>query len=216
MNFLKELIGYDKDNIPPVAVQKLKKEFLTNPEFIPEKVAKASSAAQGLCSWCLAMVKYDEVKKIVAPKEASLAQAEAELAVLNAALAEKQEQLRLVESRLEDLNSNLRMTTDKMQYLEREVDLCGKKLIRAQKLISGLGGEKQRWTQAAEDLQKINDSLLGSTFFQNNSCFTIQAFKLFQVMFCFRLVSLATWDHSPHSSETNASKTGSSTPNRSR
>lgn len=41
------------------------------------------------------------------------------------------------------------------------MDLCGKKLERAKKLIGGLGGEKSRWTQAANDLQNIYDNLMG-------------------------------------------------------
>lgn len=43
-----------------------------------------------------------------------------------------------------------------------QVDLCAKKLDRAQKLIGGLGGEKSRWTQAAKDLQEIYDNLTGT------------------------------------------------------
>lgn len=42
-----------------------------------------------------------------------------------------------------------------------QVDNCGKKLIRAEKLIGGLGGEKSRWTEAAKNLQVIYDNLLG-------------------------------------------------------
>ena len=42
-----------------------------------------------------------------------------------------------------------------------QVDLCAKKLVRAEKLIGGLGGEKDRWTQAAEHLQLVYDNLLG-------------------------------------------------------
>lgn len=42
-----------------------------------------------------------------------------------------------------------------------QVDLCGKKLVRAEKLIGGLGGEKTRWTEAAENLQRIYDNLIG-------------------------------------------------------
>lgn len=38
---------------------------------------------------------------------------------------------------------------------------CRNKLIRAEKLISGLGGEKDRWTSAAENLQKSYDTLPG-------------------------------------------------------
>jgi len=42
-----------------------------------------------------------------------------------------------------------------------KVDLCAKKLDRAKKLIGGLGGEKQRWTEAAANFQRIYDNLLG-------------------------------------------------------
>ena len=46
-------------------------------------------------------------------------------------------------------------------YCLYQVDLCGKKLVRAEKLIGGLGGEKVRWTEAAATLQKIYDNLSG-------------------------------------------------------
>ena len=161
MNFLKDLISFDKDNINQTAILKIKKDYLTNSEFNPSRVANASSAAEGLCKWVMAMVKYDEIKKVVAPKEEKLAVAQEELSVLNNALAEKQGQLKTVETRLENLRHDLEETTDKKNNLEREVELCGKKLIRAQKLIGGLGGEKTRWTQAAESLQIKYDNLLG-------------------------------------------------------
>jgi dynein heavy chain len=41
------------------------------------------------------------------------------------------------------------------------VDLCAKKLDRAKKLIGGLGGEKDRWTEAAKNFQAIFENLLG-------------------------------------------------------
>jgi hypothetical protein len=39
------------------------------------------------------------------------------------------------------------------ERLEAEVALCTVKLERAEKLISGLGGEKARWTAAAKWVQ---------------------------------------------------------------
>ncbi|XP_026532204.1 dynein heavy chain 12, axonemal [Notechis scutatus] len=63
MNFLKDLREYDKDNIPVSVMQKIRSEYLTNPEFDPPKVAKASSAAEGLCKWIMAMEVYDRVAK---------------------------------------------------------------------------------------------------------------------------------------------------------
>ena len=43
---------------------KIRKEYLTNPEFDPAKVSNASSAAEGLCKWVLAMEIYDRVAKV--------------------------------------------------------------------------------------------------------------------------------------------------------
>lgn len=45
-------------------MQKIRSEYLTNPEFDPPKVAKASSAAEGLCKWIMAMEVYDRVAKV--------------------------------------------------------------------------------------------------------------------------------------------------------
>lgn len=62
--------------------------------------------------------------------------------------------------------SNLRTKVLHVHFITRtytptQVDLCGKKLVRAKKLIGGLGGEKDRWTQAASDLQDVYDTLIG-------------------------------------------------------
>jgi dynein heavy chain len=121
LKFLPDLIAFDKDNINQAAVKKIKEEYLRDPEFEPSRVAKASSAAEGLCKWCMAMVKYDEIKKVVAPKEKALKEAEDELLILNAALAEKQSQLKMVEDRLALLQKNLDENTTKKENLEAEV-----------------------------------------------------------------------------------------------
>ena len=38
MDFLDSLKSYDKDSIPAFIVKKIKDSYLTNPDFIPEKV----------------------------------------------------------------------------------------------------------------------------------------------------------------------------------
>jgi dynein heavy chain len=66
-----------------------------------------------------------------------------------------------IRARLRKLQEDLDAAQTRKAQLEFEVDLCAKKLVRAQKLIGGLGGEKTRWTLAAENLQKLYDNLLG-------------------------------------------------------
>uniref|UniRef100_A0A803T4Q5 Dynein axonemal heavy chain 12 n=1 Tax=Anolis carolinensis TaxID=28377 RepID=A0A803T4Q5_ANOCA len=161
MNFLKDLREYDKDNIPVSVMQKIRSEYLTNPEFDPPKVAKASSAAEGLCKWIMAMEVYDRVAKVVAPKKARLAEAQQSLAQTMALLNQKRNELKAVEDRLEALQQTFAEKTEEKARLEFQVDLCAKKLERAEKLIGGLGGEKSRWSNAANDLQNTYDNLTG-------------------------------------------------------
>ncbi|XP_029642789.1 dynein heavy chain 12, axonemal-like isoform X2 [Octopus sinensis] len=161
ISFLNQLRDYDKDNIPPHIMLKIRNEYLTNPEFDPAKVAKASSAAEGLCRWISAMTIYDKVNKAVAPKKVKLAEAESSLKMTMANLKAKQNELKAIEKRLADLKDSFRETKERKMNLENEVDLCGKKLTRAEKLIGGLGGEKDRWIAAANSLQDTYDNLIG-------------------------------------------------------
>ena len=45
-------------------MKKIRAEYSTNPEFDPNKVRTASSAAEGLCKWVQAMEIYDRVAKV--------------------------------------------------------------------------------------------------------------------------------------------------------
>ncbi|KAL8592235.1 hypothetical protein ACOMHN_030910 [Nucella lapillus] len=161
-SFLVSLKEYDKDNIPEHVMHKIRKDYITNPDFDPAKAAKASSAAEGLCKWILAMEMYDKVAKVVAPKKAKLETAEAELRITMQILDDKRAQLEAVMAKLAKLQSDFSTMVTNKESLEAQVDLCGKKLVRAEKLIGGLGGEKDRWTQAAVDLQDVYDNLIGN------------------------------------------------------
>ena len=121
-------------------MQKIRKEYITNPDFDPAKVANASSAAEGLCKWILAMEIYDRVAKVVAPKKEKLKEAEDELNKTMTLLNAKRAELAAVEKRLADLRATFQEMTEKKERLEFQVDLCAKKLERAKKLIGGLGG----------------------------------------------------------------------------
>lgn len=81
---------------------------------------------------------------MVAPKKESLAIAEASLKETMAILNTKRAELKEVEDRLAALKQQFEEKTREKQQLEEQVNLCAMKLERAQKLIGGLGGEKDR------------------------------------------------------------------------
>ena len=161
MGFLNNLKIYDKDNIAGHIMKKIRQEFIPNPEFNPDKVKNASSAAEGLCRWVCALEIYDRVAKVVAPKKESLREAEILVAKLMETLDEKRAELAAVEAKLTALKDSLREKIEMKESLEIQVDQCEKKLVRAEKLIGGLGGEKDRWSQSAKDLQFLYDNLIG-------------------------------------------------------
>lgn len=59
-------------------------------------------------------------------------------------LNQKREELAAVEGRLAALEQTFAEKMEEKARLEFQVDMCAKKLERAEKLIGGLGGEKTR------------------------------------------------------------------------
>ncbi|KAF5300238.1 hypothetical protein FQR65_LT09192 [Abscondita terminalis] len=161
MNFLQSLKDYDRDHIRPDLIQKIRKEYLPHRDFKPHIVAKASSAAEGLCKWIIAMDLYEKVIKVVGPKRAKLEQAEKKYSATMYILMTKKEQVDKLNEKLAQLNEMLEEATIKKQDLQDRVTLCGEKLVRANQLIGGLGGEKNRWTTAANTLQSQYDCVAG-------------------------------------------------------
>lgn len=149
MKFLENLKAYDRDNIPAPCIKKIREQFIDNPDFQPSIIKNVSSACEGLCKWVRAMEVYERVAKVVAPKKIRLKEAEDELAVQMDMLTVKRAELKEVEDRLQSLNDTFDAMNNKKKELEDNIELCSQKLIRAEKLIGGLGGEKDRWTEAA-------------------------------------------------------------------
>lgn len=80
----------------------------------------------------------------MAPKKANLAEAQESLATTMALLDQKRAELKEVEDHLASLQKTFEEKTEEKAQLEFQVDLCARKLERAEKLIGGLGGEKTR------------------------------------------------------------------------
>jgi dynein heavy chain len=120
-----------------------------------------------MCKWVHAMMIYDRIARVVAPKKAALAQAESDLAHAMADLAEKQAQLKNVMDKLAALDKQLQGAIQKKEDLQNQVTDCATKLQRAESLMNGLGGERVRWTELSaalgtEYLSVTGDILLSS------------------------------------------------------
>jgi dynein heavy chain len=157
---LKKMLNYDKDNMDPHMVEVVSKQT-ANPDFNPEYVAKGSVACAGVCKWIKAMMIYDRVAKMVGPKKIALAAAEEALATAMASLAEKQASLKALMDKLAELQEGLDAANKKKGDLHDQVTDCATKLQRAEQLINGLGGERERWGIQSEILGVRYDNVTG-------------------------------------------------------
>ena len=187
-HFLQSLKEYDRDNIDPKIIDKIRKSYTNNPEFVPDIVKNSSSAAEGLCKWVCALDKYDIVAKVVAPKKEALANAEAELNTEMAKLKIKQAELKVVEDKIGELERKFNDMSAKKAQLESTIDLCAKKLVRAEKLLGGLGGEKDRWTQTATTLKEKFVNLTGDIILSSGVIAYLGAFTA-----TYRQKCIQTW-----------------------
>merc|ERR1719181_7097 len=143
-DFLVQIKKYDKDNVSPQVVNKVKK-FVANPEFSPESIGGVSKAAGALCTWCHAIYIYANVAKEVAPKRARLKAAQDGLAQKQAGLAAAQAQLAEVVAKVESLKKQYDDSVGEKNQLKAEADSMEMLLDRADKLVKGLAGEYDRW-----------------------------------------------------------------------
>uniref|UniRef100_A0A8C7GW60 Dynein axonemal heavy chain 3 n=1 Tax=Oncorhynchus kisutch TaxID=8019 RepID=A0A8C7GW60_ONCKI len=178
MKFLENLKAYDKDNIAAANIKKIRDKFIDNPEFQPSIIKNVSSACEGLCKWVRAMEVYERVSKVVAPKIEKLKEAEDELGVQMQMLSVKRAELKEVVDKLQDLNDTFEAMCNKKKDLEENIELCSQKLIRAEQLIGGLGGEKDRWTEAARLLGIRYTNLTGDVLLSSGTVSYLGAFTV--------------------------------------
>ena len=189
--FVESLKAYDKDNINPKIIGVIRSKYVPMEEFVPERIAKASSACEGLCKWILAMEIYDRVAKVVAPKKESLKIAEGEYAEAMRGLESKQAELKVVMDKLAEMQKKLAELSATKADLEAKYEDCNNKLVRAEKLMGGLGGERERWGEISASLgpkylNLLGDVLLSSGVIAYLGPFTIpyrkQAIESWQAM----------------------------------
>jgi dynein heavy chain len=145
-NFMQNLKEYDKDNIPEKSLKKV------------------SKAATSLCMWVHAMDVYSKVAKEVGPKKAKLEEMNKLLSAANGKLAVKQAELKAVIDKVEALQKQCDETVSEKRALADQAQLTKDRLVRADKLTSGLAAEGVRWKATLENLTHQMLDLVGDTF----------------------------------------------------
>ena len=165
--FLTRLLDFansdQKNNIPPEVIRLFEQKIKNQPDFKFERVQTANLATRYLWSWVNAMYTYNGTYISTKPLREKLAECERILAEKNAMLKEKKEQLEQINKTIQRLEEQYKATIEEKERLNAKKQECEIKLLRAEKLTSGLKDEKERWSREIENLKNGYEVLPGDS-----------------------------------------------------
>jgi dynein heavy chain len=177
-NFLSELVNFDKDSLTAKTTGRVVNDYVKKlPNFTHESMLSVSTAGAGLLNWVLAMVNYYDVAKQVAPKRKRVKAAEKELAMATAALDATKAELAALEEELASLGDQLSSAQAEAARLKQVADVMERRLDAAQRLITGLSAERERWGNDIASLRESRvkldgDAVLLAGFLSYTGAFT--------------------------------------------
>ena len=121
-------------------------------KFQPELIGTVSLACKSLALWVRAVHTYAVVGKAVEPKREQFAESTQLRGEVEGALAAKRAELTHVEAQLVLLQGRLADAQRELHELQQAQATAQARLQRAERLLTGLAAEKQRWGELVRAL----------------------------------------------------------------
>ncbi|KAG7265791.1 LOW QUALITY PROTEIN: hypothetical protein CRUP_036669 [Coryphaenoides rupestris] len=175
-NFLRSLMEMDCDAINSGQVKTVR-GFLKHLNTSFDEMQAISKAGSGMLKFVEAVMGYCDVSKEIKPKREKVARLEKNFFQSKRELERIQKELGDIQTELMALAQKYEAANTEKQLLQEEAELMERRLIAADKLISGLGSENERWSLDLVELKQrrvrlLGDCLIGAAFLSYEGAFS--------------------------------------------
>ncbi|KAL7749213.1 hypothetical protein RI367_005365 [Sorochytrium milnesiophthora] len=168
LDFRSSLTTMDVDAISTNQI-KMVKTIIRELDVTFQRMSEISSAGAGLFKFVMAVVGYCNVAKQIQPKRMAVATLERNLALSKAEYEKITRELKKLNEDLKSLQEQFHQAKSEQLELKNMAELMERRLVAADKLISGLGSERIRWSAELDVLKSQRTQLLGD-------CLLVSAF----------------------------------------
>eukprot|EP00439_Symbiodinium_sp_Y106_P047493 s1232_g6.t1 len=159
--FIDDVKVFNAENIPEQVLANT--DALIGADYFNfESMKNKSVAAAYLTNWVVNIVTYNKIYTKVAPlmEKVKVAQATTDAAKLQ--LREVEKRVEAVEASCAQLDKQLSDATSERERMERQAESCVQRLSTAERLVSGLADENERWATTVVDLRDLGLRLIGN------------------------------------------------------
>jgi dynein heavy chain len=158
--FIKQLINFDKDAISEKILKRIS-QICADENFDPDIVGRVSSASKALCMWVKAIEVYGNIFKQISPQKEKLRLAKETLEKKQKSMKEAKQKLFETQEKLNELKIQYEERVSAKERLSKEAETTEVKLLRAERLVNSLSGEKDSWEKTIAYLEKVEEFLFG-------------------------------------------------------
>ncbi|KAG6036640.1 Dynein heavy chain cytoplasmic [Claviceps citrina] len=172
---------------------KMRNEFLSNPEFTFEKVNRASKACGPLVQWVAAQVNYSDILDRVGPLKEEVTQLEEQALQTKAEARAVENNIAELESSINTYKTEYAALISETQAIKSEMTKVQFKVDRSVRLLDSLSSERVRWEEGSKSFETQISTLVGDVL-------TASAFLAYSGLYdqTFRKSMMDDWCHQLH------------------
>jgi dynein heavy chain 1, cytosolic len=193
-DFIANIVAFDSEaKMTKPVRERMRKEFLANPEFTFEKVNRASRACGPLVQWVTAQVNYSDILDRVGPLKQEVAQLEEQAMDTKAEAKAVEANIAGLESSINTYKTEYAALISETQAIKSEMSKVQFKVDRSVRLLDSLSSERTRWEEGSKSFETQISTLVGDVL-------VAAAFLAYSGLYdqTFRKSMIEDWFHQLH------------------